>query len=171
MNNDEIILKIIKKFNMVPLKNEGGYFTETYRSDEIINVKSLPLRYKSERCFSTSILYLITPDSYSLLHKILSDEIFHFYLGDPVKMLNLFEDGSSRIIKMGSNIFAGESVQYVVPKNTWQGAKLEKGGSFALIGTSVSPGFEFEDYVSAKPYKDELINRYPNLSSLINELI
>ena len=72
---------------------------------------------------------------------------------------------------MGSNIFAGESVQYVVPKNTWQGAKLEKGGSFALLGTSVSPGFEFEDYVSAKPYKDELINRYPNLSSLINELI
>ena len=171
MENDEIISKIIKKFNMVPLKNEGGYFTETYRSDEVINVKSLPLRYKSERCFSTSILYLITPERCSSLHKVFSDEIFHFYLGDTVIMLNLFEDSSSKIIKIGSNIFAGEDIQHIIPKNTWQGTKLKEGGRFALLGTTVSPGFEFEDYVSAKSYKDELLNRYPNLSLLINELI
>ena len=168
---DEIILKIINKFNMIPLKDEGGYFTETYRSKEKIEVKNLPLRYKSKRCFLTSILYLITPEHYSFLHKIFSDEIFHFYLGDSVIMLNLFEEGSSKIVKMGSDIFADENIQHIVPKNTWQGAKLEEGGSFALLGTTVSPGFEFEDYISAKPYKDEILKKYPAFNSLINELI
>ena len=171
MKKDEIISKIIKNFNMAPLKNEGGFFNEIYRSNEIISKKNLPLRYKSDRCFATSILYLITSDNYSTLHKILSDEIFHFYFGDPVKMLNLFEDGSSKIIKMGSNIFEDEIIQYVVPKNTWQGTKLMEGGSFALLGTTVSPGFEFEDYISAKPYKDEILNKYPDISDLICEFI
>jgi predicted cupin superfamily sugar epimerase len=86
-------------------------------------------------------------------------------------MLNLFEGGKGQITKMGSNIFAGEQVQYLVPKNTWQGAKLAKGGRFALLGTTVSPGFEFEDFIQAKTYKNEILNKYPDFASLINELI
>jgi len=166
-----IIQKIINKFNLTPLKEEGGFFIETYRSAEIIGKGNLPLRYKSARHFSTSILYLITYDNYSALHKVASDEIFHFYLGDAVIMLNLFGDGSSQKIKLGSDIFNDEYVQYLVPKNTWQGAKLAEGGTYALLGTTVSPGFEFEDYVFAGPYKNELLHKYPDSASMINELI
>ena len=171
MKDDDLIKKIIKKFEMIPLENEGGYFTETYRSQELILKEHLPLRYKSARCFLTSILYLITPDSFSSLHKVASDEMFHFYLGDPVTMLNLFEDGKGQEIKLGSNIFCGEQVQYLVPKHTWQGAKLVKGGRFALLGTTVSPGFEYEDFILAKEYESEIINKYPEFSVLITELI
>jgi len=171
MKNNDPVEKIIKKFNMTSLENEGGYFTETYRSEEIILKEHLPLRYKSARNFSTSILYLITPDNFSALHKVASDEMFHFYLGDEVIILNLFEDGKGQIIKMGSSIFTGEQIQYLVPKNTWQGAKLAEGGKFALLGTTVSPGFEFEDFVQAKTYKNEILNKYPDFASLINELI
>ncbi|MCL6088109.1 MAG: cupin domain-containing protein [Actinobacteria bacterium] len=167
----EIIRKIIKKFNLTPLKEEGGFFTETYRSDETIGKESLPLRYKSERNLSASILYLITYNNYSALHKVASDEVFHFYLGDAVVMLNLFEDGSSGIINLGNNIFNDEHIQYVVPRNTWQGAKLAEGGNYALLGTTVAPGFEFEDYISAETYKNELLHKYPYHAYLINELI
>ena len=171
MKNNELVEKIIKKFNMTSLENEGGYFSETYRSEEIIFKENLPLRYKSARNFSTSILYLITPDNFSSLHKVATDEMFHFYLGDEFIMLNLFEDGKGQKIKMGSSIFTGEQIQYLVPKNTWQGAKLAEGGKFALLGTTVSPGFEFEDFVQAKTYKNEILNKYPDFASLINELI
>jgi len=171
MKNNDLVEKIVKKFNMTSLEDEGGYFTETYRSEEIILKENLPRRYKSARNFSTSILYLITPDNFSSLHKVASDEMFHFYLGDPVLVLNLFEDGKVLEVKMGSNIFAEEQLQYLVPKNTWQGAKLVKGGKFALLGTTVSPGFEFEDFINAKAYKNEILNQYPDFDSLINELI
>lgn len=171
MKNNDLVEKIIKKFNLTSLEDEGGYFTETYRSEERILKEHLPPGYKSSRNFSTSILYLITPYNFSSLHKVASDEVFHFYLGDQVMMLNLFEGGKGQITKMGSNIFAGEQVQYLVPKNTWQGAKLAKGGRFALLGTTVSPGFEFEDFIQAKTYKNEILNKYPDFASLINELI
>ena len=171
MEDDDLVKKIIKKFDMAPLENEGGYFTETYKSEELILKEHLPLRYKSARCFLTSILYLITPDSFSSLHKVASDEMFHFYLGDPVVMLNLFEDGKGQEIKLGSNIFSSEQVQYLVPKHTWQGAKLVKGGRFALLGTTVSPGFEYEDFISVKNYKDKILKEYPEFYYLINELI
>lgn len=171
MKNSDIVEKIIKKFNLAGLEDEGGYFYETYRSEEIISKKDLPPGYKSSRNFSTSILYLITPDNFSTLHKVISDEMFHFYMGDQVIMLNLFEDGKGREIRLGSNIFEGEQVQHLVPKNTWQGAKLAKGGRFALLGTTVSPGFEFEDYIPAKNFKDEILKKYPEFSSIINELI
>jgi uncharacterized protein len=171
MKNENLAEKIIKKFNLTALENEGGYFTETYRSGEIILKEGLPPRYKSKRNFSTSILYLITPDNFSALHKVSSDEMFHFYLGDQVLMLNLFGDGTGQVIKMGSNIFSGEQVQCLVPKNAWQGARLADGGKFALLGTTVSPGFEYEDFKLAKTCKGEILNKYPGFASLINELI
>ena len=171
MKKDDLVEKIIKKFNMTLLEGEGGYFTETYRCEEKVLKEHLPQRYNSARDFSTSILYLITPDNFSSLHKVASDEIFHFYLGDPVVMLNLFEDGKGLEIKMGSNIVNGEHIQYLVPKNTWQGAKLVKGGKFALLGTTVSPGFEYEDFVQARGYKKDILDKYPDYSSLIEELI
>ena len=167
IKTENIIEKIIKKLELVPLEDEGGRYYETYRSEEFIDAGSLPQRYGSRRCFYTSIYYLITGENYSHLHKVKSDEIFHFYLGDTVEMINLFPDGNYKKIILGQNILNDEKLQYLVPSDVWQGARLKKGGSFALLGTTVSPGFEFEDFISAIAYKDEILQKYGNIKSQI----
>jgi len=160
--------KIIEILDLKPLTIEGGYFKETYRSNEFISQESLPLRYKSSRAFSTAIYYLLTPDTFSSLHRLPTDEIFHFYLGDPVEMLQLFEGGNGKIIHIGNDIEKGLLPQVLVPKDTWQGTKLIKGGEFALFGTTMAPSFEFEDF---QPHnKAELIRDYPDFAELISQL-
>ena len=85
-------------FNLKPHPEEGGYFVETYRSSETISEKALTSRYKGVRSFGTAIYYLLTPETISAMHRLQSDEIFHFYLGDPVEMLQLWPDGSGRVL-------------------------------------------------------------------------
>ncbi|HAS92661.1 MAG TPA: hypothetical protein DCS12_10675 [Clostridiales bacterium] len=167
IKKENIIENIVEKLELVPLEGEEGLYFEAYRSEEFVDKNSLPQRYGAERCFYTSIYYLITTENYSHLHKVKSDEIFHFYLGDPVEMLNLFPDGSFKKIILGQNILGGEKLQYLVPLDVWQGARLKKGGSFALLGTTVSPGFEFEDFISAAKYRDEIMQKYVNIKSQI----
>jgi predicted cupin superfamily sugar epimerase len=99
------------------------------------------------------------------MHRLWSDEIFHFYSGDPVEMLQLSPDGSGRVAILGSDILNGMQPQAVVGRGVWQGARLLKGGKFALLGTTVSPGFEFADYESG--HRDELIKSYPQFRELI----
>jgi predicted cupin superfamily sugar epimerase len=159
--------EIIKLFKMLPLPDEGGYYAETYRSDE--KIFSLPDRYIGTRNFSTAILYLITPDSFSKLHKVKSDEIFHFHLGDPVEMLQIDENGNSRIEILGTDILNNQKPQVIVPKDIWQGTKLIEGGKFALLGCTVAPGFEFSDYQHGE--KDALINQFPRLKKLIEKYL
>lgn len=162
------VKRIIEILELEPLPIEGGFFKETYRSEEIIPNKCLPNRYKSSRIFSTAIYYLLTPDTFSALHMLPSDEIFHFYAGDPVEMLQLFKDGTGKVIKMGNEIEKGYFPQIVVPKNTWQGTRLISGGEYALFGTTVAPGFEFEDFI---PYdKEYLLKKYPQFTEMINRL-
>jgi len=167
IKTENIIENIVKKLKLIPLDGEGGLYYEAYRSEEFIDSKSLPERYGAERCFYTSIFYLITENNYSHLHKVKSDEIFHFYLGDPVEIINLFSDGSFKKVILGQNILGDERLQYRVPMDVWQGARLKKGGSFALLGTTVSPGFEFEDFIPAAKYKDEIMQKYGNIKSQI----
>jgi len=157
--------KIIALLNLKPHPEEGGYFVETYRSLETISEKALPSRYKGVRSFGTAIYYLLTPETFSSMHRLRSDEIFHFYLGDPVEMLQLWPDGSGRVLIMGSDILNGMQLQVVVPRGVWQGAKLIKDGKFALLGTTVSPGFELVDYESGQ--RDDLIKAYPQFQDLI----
>ncbi len=160
--------KIIELLGLKPLPEEGGYYREIYRSDEIISKESLPPRYGNAKAFCTAIYYLLTPDIFSGIHRIISDEVFHFYLGDPVTMLQLFPDGSSKIITLGQDIDKDQNLQVTVPRNTWQGAFLNDGGSFALMGTTVAPAFDFSDFETGK--RDELINNYPDQRSLITRL-
>ena len=160
---------IIDYFGMKPLPEEGGYYVETYRAEEKITSKNLPSRYTGPRNFSTAILYLLTPDACSRLHKVKSDEIFHFYLGDPIRMIQLHPDGKSEIIEIGPDITKGQNPQFTVPKGTWQGSQLKKNGKFALLGCTVAPSFEFTDYCSAD--KEKLLKICPNLNDIINEII
>ena len=160
--------QIIALLNLTPHPKEGGYFIETYRSSETIPEKTLPSRYKGIRSFATAIYYLLTPETFSAMHRLQSDEIFHFYLGDPVEMLQLWPDGSGRLVILGSDILRGVQPQVVVPRGVWQGARLFKNGKPALLGTTVSPGFEFADYEYGQ--RDELIQSYPQFREWITAL-
>jgi hypothetical protein len=92
---------------------------------------------------------VLEPNTFSEIHRVASDEIFHFYLGDPVEMLQLWPDGSARQVLIGPALESGMALQVVVPHGVWQGARLVAGGKFALLGCTVSPGFEYADYQSA----------------------
>lgn len=165
MNTIEEIKRLLQ---LQLLPSEGGYYRETYRSLEMIPKNVLPERYPSSRAFSTAIYFLITPDNYSLIHRLKSDEVFHFYLGDPIEILQLFPDTSVKIVILGSEIFKEMQPQVIVPQNVWQGARLRPGGKFALLGTTVAPGFEFADYESGQ--RDKLISIYPEHRDMIISL-
>ena len=160
--------QIIEIFKMKPLPVEGGFYAETYHSKEKIPPSLLPAGQSGERSVATAILYLLTPDTYSALHRVKSDEIFHFYLGEPVTMLQLRPDGEARTITIGSDVLSGQLPQVVVPKNTWQGCFLNEGGRFALMGTTVVPGFELDDF--DLPDTEQLLRQYPGQRELIMRL-
>lgn len=161
--------KLIKMLNMKPLPKEGGYYCETHRSAHVLPGSSLPEQYESERALSTAIYYLLTPDTQSLLHRLPADEIFHFYLGDPVLMLQLYPDGTVKTILLGQDIDdAGHFVQVIVPKGVWQGSYLLEGGRFALMGTTMAPGFDFADNEIGD--RETLISLYPSRQDVIRRL-
>ena len=147
---------------------EGGFFAETYRAGEQIPQATLPDRYDGSRSLATAIYYLLTPETFSAMHRLQSDEVFHFYLGDPVEMLQLQPDGSGRVLILGSDILSGMRPQLVVPKGVWQGARVRPGGGFALMGATVSPGFEYRDYETGR--SAELMRAYPEFRELIAAL-
>ena len=162
--------QLIKMFNLEPLHIEGGLFFQTYCAPETISRERLPGRYPADKPFGTAIVYLLTADldSFSALHKLPTDEVYHFYLGDPVELLQLHPDGSSERIILGQDLLGGQKVQHVVPRDVWQGSHLLPGGEFALLGTTMAPGYTDEDYIGGDP--DELIAAYPHREALIEQL-
>lgn len=164
----ERVRRIIEILKLEPLSMEGGFYKENYRSNELIAREHLPVRYKSSKSFSTAIYYLLTANTFSSLHCLPTDEIFHFYAGDPVEMLQLHEDGNGKIIQIGNDIENGYIPQVVVPRNTWQGTRLISGGEFALMGTTMAPGFEFDDFIPAD--KEFLLNKYSKFQEMIHFL-
>jgi uncharacterized protein len=147
---------------------EGGYFRQTWKSEEEIPQAALPGRYSGARATGTAIYYLLEPSTFSEMHRLASDEVFHFYLGDPVEMLQLWPDGSSRTVILGSDLEAGMSLQLVVPRDVWQGSRLVPGGKVALLGCTVSPGFDYADYETGT--RAELVREYPESAVLIEAL-
>jgi uncharacterized protein len=160
--------ELIALLKLQPHPREGGHFRETYRSDDLLPAGALPARYGAPRCAGTAIYYLLTPSTCSALHRLASDEVFHFYLGSPVRMLQLFPDGQGRELVLGPDLTRGQSVQVVVPRGVWQGSVLEPGGAFALLGCTVAPGFEYADYESGS--RAELLAHYPAFAGLIGRL-
>ena len=150
-----------------PLPVEGGYFAETYRSNISLHQQLLPSGYSGERSLSTAIYYMLTPDTFSAIHRVLGDEVYHFYLGDPAEMLVLKPDGSGEILLLGQDILSGMRLQYVVPGGAWQGCRLVPGGTFALMGTTMSPGFDPADFDLGT---EELSAQYPEYASPIAAL-
>jgi len=148
--------------NLQPHPVEGGSYRRTYTSE----ISTALLR--GVRPYGTAIYYLLEEGTFSEMHVLASDEIFHFYLGDPVEMLQLFPDGGSRVITLGSDLAAGQQVQLVVPAGVWQGTRLIEGGKVALLGCTVTPGFDFADYRSGK--YEELVAGWPQEAERIKNL-
>ena len=157
------VQRIMKLLKLKPLPQEGGLYRETYRS--ALKVGRGP---GAKRSLGTSIYYLITPDRFSAMHLVCSDEIFHFYLGDPVEMLLLYPGGRSRKVILGPDIEKGQHQQFLVPKNVWQGSRLKRDGKYALLGTTVFPGFDFADYRQGS--RKKLLKLYPRQKDLITKL-
>lgn len=160
--------ELIAYLKLQPHPKEGGFFRETYRATENLPASALPERYGTARAHGTAIYYLLTPTTYSALHRLASDEVFHFYLGDPVRMLQLTPDGQGHTIVLGAQILANQQLQVVVPRGVWQGTRLEPGGRFALLGCTVAPGFDYADYEGA--IRQDLLAEYPEWADLITPL-
>jgi uncharacterized protein len=160
--------EIKRHLNLAPHPCEGGWFTQTWRAEETIPCEALPARYPAMRPAGTCIYYLLEPGTFSEMHRLASDEIFHFYLGDPVEMLQLAPDGSARTMILGNDLTAGQLPQVVVPKFVWQGSRLVPGGKVALLGCTVSPGFDYADYEAGRA--DSLTRDYPEAADVIRTL-
>lgn len=151
-----------------PLPIEGGYFAEVYRSAHNIPLNALPPDYPDERAMSTAIYYLLTPDTFSAMHRLRGDETYHFYLGDPVEMLELKPDGTGEAILLGREITSGMRLQHTVRGGFWQGSRLAPGGKYALMGTTMSPGFDQADYEAGS--REKLSGLYPSYAALVTLL-
>ena len=162
--------KIIELLGLEPLPEEGGLFRQTYRSAEAIPAAGLPSRYSAPRRLATAIFYLLTadPDSFSALHRLKTDEVYHFYLGDPVEILLLHPDGAGERAVLGQDLAAGQHVQFVVPAGSWQGSRLVPGGRYVLLGTTMAPGYEQEDFELGG--REMLLSGYPDQAELIRAL-
>jgi predicted cupin superfamily sugar epimerase len=149
---------------------EGGFFRETYRSSGLITAASLQPGYAAagERSLGTAIYYLLTADTFSELHRLPTEEVFHLYLGGPVRMLQLAPEGNARELVLGTDLVAGERPQVVVPAGVWQGSRLEPGAEFALLGATMAPGFDYADY--ERGCRARLIERYPDCADRIRQL-
>jgi hypothetical protein len=162
--------ELIRHFRLEPLPVEGGYFRQTYVSDERIPSAALPPRYGEAKPFGTAIYFLLTaePDCFSALHKLPTDEVYHFYFGDPVEMLLLHPGGRSERIVLGHDVLNGQQVQAVAPRAAWQGSLLRPGGEFALMGTTMAPAYTPADLTIGK--RDELLAQFPNETEMIRAL-
>lgn len=156
--------EVKKLLGLEPHPREGGFYIRTYEAAETV---SLP-RYRGERRTGTAIYYLLEPGTFSEMHRLKSDEVFHFYAGDAVEMLQLHEGHAGQLIVIGQNLAHGERPQVLVPHGVWQGSHLRAGGTWALLGCTVSPGFEFEDYEAGD--RAELLGLWPEWAELIAEL-
>ena len=144
---------------------EGGYFREVYRSGEIISIDSPKRNLK--RNVSTSIYFLLEGTQISKFHRLNSDELWHFYDGSSVKVYVIDGKGKLTEIILGKKIEEGEAFQTVIKKNNWFAAEVINKRSFALIGCTVSPGFDFSDFELAN--REYLLESFPNHKSLISK--
>ena len=154
--------EIKKLLNLHPHPVEGGYFRRTFTSASNLDLPRGP------RPQGTAIYYLLEAGTFSEMHVLNSDEMFHFYLGEPLEMLLLYPDGGSAIFTLGPDLEAGQHVQVLVPAGVWQGMRLIRNGEMALVGCTVVPGFDFADYHNAS--FAELSAKWPEQSERIKAL-
>jgi uncharacterized protein len=158
---------LIKALGLLP-HPEGGYYRETYRSSEAIPNAGLPARFHGPRSHSTAIYYLLRAGERSKLHRIKSDEVWHFYEGDPLTIVAISPAGQLIETSLGRDFAAGQVPQHVVSAGYWFGALPDKGSAFTLAGCTVAPGFDFADFELAERAK--LLAAFPQHKAWIERL-
>lgn len=147
---------------------EGGWYKESYRSNETIDAKSLPERFTESRHLSTAIYFLLEQGDFSAFHRIKSDECWHFYAGESLTIYIIQTDGELTSVVLGNQPNQGEVFQYVVPANCWFASRPSDNSRFSLVGCTVSPGFDFKDFEMGQ--EAELIRLYPQHKDTIRLL-
>ncbi|MFE5186560.1 cupin domain-containing protein [Streptomyces sp. NPDC056628] len=150
--------ELVAHYRLEPIPREGGLFRRTWAGPE----------RPDGRPQGTAIVALLTADDYSALHRLPSDEVWHFYLGDPLEMLLLAPDGTSRTAVLGHGVARGQHLQLTVPAGTWMGARVAAEGSWAFFGCTMAPGFTYADYEHGD--LADLTARYPHEAARIAEL-
>jgi predicted cupin superfamily sugar epimerase len=140
---------------------EGGFYRETFRSPQIIPTPRGP------RAASTAIYFLLPAGTFSAIHRVHSDEVWHHYRGDPLELHTITESGEHATTVLGQRVDQGERPQHVVPAGVWQAA-VPLGTRFALCGCTVAPGFDFADF--EMPRQRELMGRFPSLPAIVERL-
>ena len=157
----------IKNLDLLP-HPEGGYYKETYRSELSINLESIEENRQGSRSLCTGIYFLLDKGNFSAFHRIKSDELWHFYAGDPITIHMIDQQGNYSAQDVGNNIDDGQVLQYLVPANTWFASEIKDDRSYALVGCTVSYGFDFNDFEMANK---SLIEEFAEHSEVLSRLI
>jgi len=172
---------LIRHFQMQPIPQEGAWFSLTYTSDVQVAGAALPPRYDGRaHAAGSAILVVETPRDFSAMHRLRTDEVWHFYGGSPLAMLLLYPDGSGRIVTLGADVSAGQLPQLTVPHGVWQGSAPVVPAAaapapatpartvYSFVGTQLSPAFDYGDFEMG--YRDELVRLYPAYAARIARL-
>ena len=157
----------IEKLRLEP-HPEGGYFRQTYRSELVIAREALPAGFTGKRAASTAIYFLLEGRNFSAFHRLRSDEVWHFYAGGPLIVQVIEPSGEHSSILLGNDPDAGEALQAVVSAGCWFASHVADWKTFAVVGCTVAPGFDFEDFEMGK--REELVARYPLQREVIERL-
>ncbi|WP_405871292.1 cupin domain-containing protein [Streptomyces sp. NBC_00005] len=149
---------LVAHYGLEPIPREGGLFRRTWEGPERAD----------GRPEGSAIVALLTGDDYSALHRLPTDEIWHFYLGDPLELLLLAPDGTSGTVVLGPDVLGGQHLQTTVPAGTWMGGRVVAGGAWTFFGCTMAPGFTYEGYEHGDAA--ELTARYPSQAGRIAEL-
>ncbi len=163
----QTVAELVERFQLLP-HPEGGFYKETYRSDEQIEQGALPERFSGNRPFSTAIYFLLEKGNFSAFHRIQSDECWHFYAGQTLHVHVIHLTGQYELLKLGNDLSQGETFQAMVPAGSWFASETAEGGEFSFVGCTVAPGFDFADFELAKA--DGLTALFPIHESLIRRL-
>ena len=162
---------VIRMFDLEPLPIEGGYFRVAYTGPLILSATTLPPNFTSDRPVSSVIYYLLTADSKSRLHRLEIDEMWHFYVGDSVELYRFGPDDHYAKTILGSNLTAEQTVQTIVAAHTWFGARLRKGGKWALMACSLAPAYSDEDFSLPNDVEfSALLDRFPSQRQILLDL-
>jgi len=163
--------RLIARFKMQRIPQEGAWFSVTYTSEDALDGAMLPPRYAGRtHAAGGAIVAVVTPRDFSALHRLRTDETWHFYSGAPLALLLLYPDGTGRRVRLGTDVLHGEFAQFTVPRGVWQGAAPIAAGprSYSFVGTQMAPAFDAGDFEIG--YRDELERRYPAFAKRIARL-
>jgi predicted cupin superfamily sugar epimerase/mannose-6-phosphate isomerase-like protein (cupin superfamily) len=163
--------KLIEHFHMQKVPQEGCWFSLSYTSDDSLDGDTLPARYAGHaHPAGNAIVALETPRDFSAMHRLQTDEVWHFYDGSPIDMLLLYPDGHGQKVTLGPHVLAGELRQFTVPRGVWQGSapRDKSAAAYSLFGDQLSPGFDYADFEIG--YRDALQREYPAFAHDIERL-